>query len=388
MIGAFPRGERWVTLQLAADHHKHRPRLLELLGACPGDPDAQITTTTTCESADAALAHSAARLRRGWAAHASVDAPGDARDATVALDAPAWTPAVAITDTALAPEQARSVVAHATAATREPFCLFPNPTAGHRAYRGPARGAEPMHATRLILLAEEDPVIRTFLADNLTADGYEMLIAEDRAGALRLLEAECPDLVVCDVNGDTLSLLDAVRGGDGVASRIDPDTPLIVLTGHTDELSRLRYFDRGSDDVIAKPFSYHELRARVRALLARAYERTRGRLRIGELTIDPTSRQVHLRGEPVALASREFALLRQLASNPTRVHTKEELLRTIWGSLSYGSGRTLDTHACRLRQKLRRDGDQFVVTVWGIGYRLVDGPLRREQGRASGESAA
>ena len=134
---------------------------------------------------------------------------------------------------------------------------------------------------RLILVAEEDPVIRTFLADNLTADGYEMLIAEDRDRALRVLEADRPDLVVCDVNSETLSLLDAVRNGDGVASRIDPDTPLIVLTSHTDELSRLRYFDRGSDDVIAKPFSYHELRARVRALLARAYERNRGQLRIG-----------------------------------------------------------------------------------------------------------
>src|SRR3954471_11172036 len=115
-----------------------------------------------------------------------------------------------------------------------------------------------MHQNRSILLAEEDSVIRTSLGDNLTADGYVVLIAEDRAGALRVLEAEHPDLVVCDVNGETLSRVDAVRGGDGVASRIDPDTPLIVITSATDELSRLRYFDRGCDDLIAKPFSYHE----------------------------------------------------------------------------------------------------------------------------------
>ena len=191
-----------------------------------------------------------------------------------------------------------------------------------------------MHAKRLILVAEEDPVIRTFLADNLTADGYEIVIADDRADALRALEVERPDLVVCDVNGETLSLLDAVRGGDGVASRIDPDTPLIVLTGQTDELSRLRFFDRGCDDVLAKPFSYHELRARVRALLARSYERRAHGLRVGPLTIDPTSRQVFLHGTPVALAKAEFALLRQLASHPTRVFTKEELLRAVWGSRS------------------------------------------------------
>ena len=241
---------------------------------------------------------------------------------------------------------------------------------------------------RLILVAEEDPVIRTFLADNLTADGYELLIAEDRDRALRVLEADRPDLVVCDVNSETLSLLDAVRNGDGVASRIDPDTPLIVLTSHTDELSRLRYFDRGSDDVIAKPFSYHELRARVRALLARAYERNRGQLRIGELTIDPTSRQVFLRGKPVALAAKEFALLQTLISAPTRVFTKDELLRDVWGFRARGCSRTLDSHACRLRQKLRRQGDQFVVNVWGIGYRLVDGPARQEHERSLDDVAA
>jgi DNA-binding response OmpR family regulator len=245
-----------------------------------------------------------------------------------------------------------------------------------------------MHANRLILLAEEDPVIRTFLADNLTADGYELLIAANRAGALRTLQAQHPDLVVCDVNGETLSLLDAVRGGDGVASRIDPDTPLIVLTAATDELSRLRYFDRGSDDVIAKPFSYHELRARVRALLARTYERTRGRLRIGELSIDPTSRQVHLHGTPVPLAKLEFALLRQLATNPTRVFTKDELLRAIWGLRACGASRTLDSHACRLRRKLAEHGAQAVVNVWGVGYRLIDGPLHQEKERWMRDPAA
>jgi DNA-binding response OmpR family regulator len=246
-----------------------------------------------------------------------------------------------------------------------------------------------MHRKHSILVAEEDHVIRTFLGDNLTADGYEVLIAEDRASALRVLESDHPDLVVCDVNGETLSLLDAVRGGDGVASRIDPDTPMIVITGAADELTRLRFFDRGCDDVIAKPFSYHELRARVRALLQRAYERrTPGCLRVGELTIDTASRQVHLRGNHVTLASREFALLRQLASDPTRVFTKHELLRTVWGYRSWGSTRTLDSHACRLRQKLRAHGDQFVVNVWGVGYRLIDAPPRADHAEPLGDAAA
>src|SRR5436309_3124809 len=83
-------------------------------------------------------------------------------------------------------------------------------------------------------LAAENAVIRSFLADNLTADGYTLRVVEDRASALSALESEPPDLVICDVNGETLGLLDAVRNADGLASRIDPETPLIVLTARAD----------------------------------------------------------------------------------------------------------------------------------------------------------
>jgi DNA-binding response OmpR family regulator len=229
-----------------------------------------------------------------------------------------------------------------------------------------------MEPTRSILIAEEDPVTRAFLADNLTADGYEVLLADDRRTVLSVLEAQQPHLVVCDVNGETLGLLDAVRHGDGVASRIDPDTPLIVLTTGSDELARLRYFDRGSDDVVNKPFSYPELRARVRALLHRAYDRpAAGHVRVGSLTIDPASREVRRDGELVTLSNVEFALLRHLAAEPTRVFTKDELLRDVWGFRARGATRTLDSHACRLRNKV---GPGFVVNVWGVGYRLTDAP--------------
>jgi DNA-binding response OmpR family regulator len=241
-------------------------------------------------------------------------------------------------------------------------------------------------SSRSILLAEEDPTTRTFLADNLTADGYTMLLAENRASALKVLEAERPDLVICDVNGETLGLLDAVRNADGVASRVDPDTPLIVLTARSDELSRLRFFDRGCDDVIAKPFSYPELRARVRVLLHRASPRpAAGRLRIGPLTIDPATREVRRDGELLALTNVELSLLRHLASEPTRVFTKDELLRDVWGFRSPGHTRTLDTHACKLRRKL---GPGFIVNVWGVGYRLIDGLSDPTQRGALDETAA
>ncbi|WP_051324890.1 winged helix-turn-helix domain-containing protein [Candidatus Solirubrobacter pratensis] len=125
---------------------------------------------------------------------------------------------------------------------------------------------------------------------------------------------------------------------------------------------------------MGKPFGYGELRLRIAAVLRRTRERVhRGRIRIGALEIDPAGRVATLRGRRVELAAKEFALLKTLASAPTRVFTKEELLRDVWGFRAQGATRTLDSHACRVRRKLARDGDHFIVNVWGVGYRLVDG---------------
>jgi DNA-binding response OmpR family regulator len=230
-----------------------------------------------------------------------------------------------------------------------------------------------------ILLVEDDDATRTYLADNLAADGYDLLAADCARDGLRLLETKFPDLAIVDVglpDGSGLALVERVRAADGVASRIDPMTPVVVLSGRAGELDRLRGFDRGADDYVVKPFSYSELRARVASLLRRSQRRPgMGRLRCGSLEIDPPSREVLVRGEAVELSQKEFALLRTLASEPTRVWTKEELLRSVWGYRSMGATRTLDSHACRLRTKLSRAGDRYVINVWGVGYRLVDGPV-------------
>lgn len=237
-----------------------------------------------------------------------------------------------------------------------------------------------MHDTpATILVAEDDATTRTFLADELTADGYELLVADCAKDALRLLETKFPDLAIVDVglpDASGLEVVRRVRDADGVTSRIDPATPLLLLSGRCAEVDRIRGFERGADDYVAKPFSYPELRSRVGALLRRSDGRRRaGRIRVGALEIDPGSRTVRVGGRPVELTQKEYALLRVLAAQPTRVHSKDELLRTVWGYRAMGATRTLDSHACRLRAKLSAGGDPFIRNVWGVGYRLVDVPV-------------
>lgn len=235
------------------------------------------------------------------------------------------------------------------------------------------------HHVATILVVEDHRTTRTFLADNLSADGFDVLEAESVSDARHLLASAFPDLAIIDLglpDGDGLELLEHVREADRIAGHLDPDLPLLVLSGRASELDRLRGFSRGCDDYIVKPFSYYELSARIRALLRRTRRRPgTGRLRIGSLELDPISRQVWVRGEPVALSKKEYALVRALAGDPTRVFTREELLRGVWGFRAMGTTRTLDSHAFRLRQKLNRGGDRFVVNVWGVGYRLVDGSI-------------
>lgn len=223
-----------------------------------------------------------------------------------------------------------------------------------------------------ILVAEEDEATRAFLVDNLTADGYEVLTAETVGHAHSLLRRE-PDLMVVDVNGKTLALVEGLRAGEipGVSNTV----PIIVLTARSlDELHKLRAFERGCDDVMGKPFSYPELRARIEAVLRRTRgERSPTTTKVGVLAINKSTREVTVRGEPVTLTAMEYQLLAHLASNPTNVFTKEELIRNVWGFKANGTTRTVDSHACRIRKVLRDvAGDRFVSNIWGVGYRLVD----------------
>ncbi|HET8977577.1 MAG TPA: response regulator transcription factor [Solirubrobacteraceae bacterium] len=227
-----------------------------------------------------------------------------------------------------------------------------------------------------ILIVEDHTATRRFLADNLAADGFEPLEAQTSAEGRRLIATGSPELAIIDLglpDGDGLELLQEVRESADSGGGLDSGLPVLILSGRAGELDRVRGFERGCDDYLVKPFSYAELRGRIEALLRRSRTRARlGRLRIGALEIDPVARAVWLEGERIHLSKKEWGLLRTLASEPTRVFTREELLRVVWGFATPVPTRTLDSHASRLRKKLTGDGRDLVVNVWGVGYRLVD----------------
>jgi DNA-binding response OmpR family regulator len=224
-----------------------------------------------------------------------------------------------------------------------------------------------------LLLAEEDKCTRTFLAENLTADGYDVDVVEDRDQAVAWLRATAPDVIVVDVNGTTLALLDWLRGADSALCAAATDTPVIILTSRSEEVHWVRLLERGGDDVIVKPFSYPELRARIAAVLRRTRPRQpRPVLNAGPVRIDLRDRRVTVAERAVELSAVEYRLLCHLAAEPSRVFTREELMAEVWGYAAPGRTRTLDSHACRLRKKLACDTHRLVVNVWGVGMKLLD----------------
>ncbi len=229
---------------------------------------------------------------------------------------------------------------------------------------------------RSLLIVEDDEATAAFLADNLRADGYKVAIAEDAGEGYRALEVRQPGLILLDIAlGDSngLDLLDRIRTADGMASRVDPAVPVIVVSGRGGDADRVRGFERGADDYVTKPFHYNELLGRIRAVFRRAEARPRrGIVRVADLSLDPETRVVMLAGRRVHLSNKEFALLQRLADDPERVVSKNELLREVWGYASIGATRTVDAHACRLRKKLQPSSRPWVLNVRGVGYRLTE----------------
>jgi len=227
-----------------------------------------------------------------------------------------------------------------------------------------------------VVVCEDDDPTRELLCDHLTADRYRTLPAPSASDALRLCGYNHPDLMLLDLalpDAGGIDVLREIRRSERSAGRFDPELPVIVVSGRSAEADRLRGLTAGADDYVVKPFHYPELLARIANVLRRRRGGRAGPLRVGDLVVDPVTRRVRVGDREVALANKEFALLRVLASEPRRVFTKSELLRDVWGFRSEGRTRTLDSHASRLRRKLDPDGRRWVFNCWGVGYRLLEG---------------
>jgi DNA-binding response OmpR family regulator len=202
-----------------------------------------------------------------------------------------------------------------------------------------------------LFLAEAEPGTRGFLERHLRSDGFQVVDGEAR-----------PDLVLL---GDSTAL-DECRARHG-------DVPVIVLgQPESDTVDRVRALERGCDDFLVRPFAYEELLARIRAVLRRTAPPPHEVRRAGPITADLATRRVTVGESAVSLAGKEYELLLKLLTDPTRVFTKDQLLREVWGFRSLGRTRTLDSHASRLRRKLAAAGaGPVMINVWGVGYRLL-----------------
>lgn len=219
-----------------------------------------------------------------------------------------------------------------------------------------------------LIVAEPETSTRGFLERHLVDDGFEVLAASAPSEALDLAERQRPALVLAA----ELELCRKLREGEP-GRYWDRDVPVILLGGvEEDVVDRVRALERGADDYLGRPFSYEELLARIRAVLRRSAPRDGDLVEAGEIEIDRATRCVSLRGRRIVLPAKEYELLVKLAEQPTRVFTKDELLREVWGFRAMGRTRTLDSHASRLRRKLAAVTDTpYVLNEWGVGYRLM-----------------
>lgn len=221
-----------------------------------------------------------------------------------------------------------------------------------------------------LLLVEDEAAQREVLVYNLTADGHDVIIADNGEDALVLVAEEMPDLVILDWMLPRLSGIEVCRR---LKQRSETrGIPVLMLSARGEEADRVRGLETGADDYVVKPFSVAELLARVRVQLRRVRPSTVGAvLEVGDLVLDAETHLVHRAGVLVKLAPTEYRLLAAFMERAGRVWTREALLDRVWGRDIYVDARTVDVHVGRLRKALSLAGDGDPIrTVRGTGYSL------------------
>ena len=224
-----------------------------------------------------------------------------------------------------------------------------------------------------VLAVDDDPQALRYVSDALSRAGYAPIVTGNPEEALRLVEAEKPDLVILDL---------MLPGTDGIELMKDilemADVPVIFLSAYGRDELIARAFDTGAVDYVVKPFSPTELAARIRAALRkREVSEPAEPYVLGDLTIDYAERGVTLAGRPVELMAIEYRMLAELSANAGRVLTYDHLLQRVWGEKSSGDVRPMRTIVSKLRRKLGDNADNptYIFTEPRVGYRMPKGGM-------------
>ena len=222
-----------------------------------------------------------------------------------------------------------------------------------------------------VLVVDDEPQLMRALRINLSARGYEVVVAADGASALEAAARHMPDLVILDLglpDMDGTQVIVGLRGWTKI--------PILVLSGRTDAADKVDALDAGADDYVTKPFDGSVLVARIRAVLRRfghagqgdeTADAAAGPLRFGDLEIDTEGMEVRRAGEPVSLTPTEMRLLLEFSAAPGTVLSRDRLLTSVWDYEWGGDTRVVDVHVQRLRGKI---GQDRIETVRGFGYKL------------------
>ncbi len=220
--------------------------------------------------------------------------------------------------------------------------------------------------TPKILVVDDDPAISEMLTIVLEAEGFEAVPVMDGLEAVPAFRNQNPDLILLDLMLPGMSGVDICK-----EIRKESNVPVVMLTAKTDTVDVVLGLESGADDYITKPFKPRELIARIRARLRQTTEEPSEILEIGDLLIDVPQHTVTRGTEEINLTPLEFDLLVELARKPHQVHTREELLESVWGYRNASDTRLVNVHVQRLRSKIERDPEnpEIVLTVRGVGYK-------------------
>ena len=224
-------------------------------------------------------------------------------------------------------------------------------------------------AIEKILVVDDDTNICELLRLYLEKEGYDVVIANNGADAVKIFQEQTPSLMLLDI---MLPVLDGWQVCREV--RKFSDKPIIMLTAKGETFDKVLGFELGADDYVVKPFDAKEVIARVKAVLRRSGAGAATSIKevsFDKLVINLTNYELRVDGKKVDTPPKELELIYHLASNPNRVFTRDQLLDEVWGFDYYGDSRTVDVHVKRLREKLEGVSEKWELkTVWSVGYKF------------------